>query len=89
MRIHQTTALAAGLLALLPLLSCTNDGTTGVLAPGGQGRLTVVMHDQPGPALAEAHVTISGMRAHQVGGDWIEEPSRWRSTCSPSWRAGP
>lgn len=72
MRIHRATALVAGLLALLPLLSCTGVGTTGVLAPAGAGRLTVVMHDQPVPGLTEADVTISGARAHQVGGDWIE-----------------
>jgi hypothetical protein len=71
MRVSRAILLSAALVGLLPVLSCTNDGGAGVLAPAGQGRATILMHDHDMTGLAEAHVTISSVRAHQVGGGWV------------------
>ncbi len=74
MKTHKTTASVFSMLGLLALLSlsCTTTGDGGVVTPPGQGRLTVVMHDDAAAFLREAQVTFASLRAHQVGGDWVE-----------------
>lgn len=64
--------LALLALGLVALLSCSDSGDADPVAGGGQGQLTVNLHDQAAPDITQAVVTISALEVRDADtGEWV------------------
>ena len=58
------------LMAALFLVGCSSDSGGGILS-SGTGQLTVEIHDDASPEIAECWITIDAVHARRQHGEWI------------------
>ena len=75
----RVTFLALALSALA--FACTGESLDAIFSGSGEGQLTVNVHDQVGPGISEAFVTVTGLEVRSVEtGGWVTVPMNGNRT---------